>query len=434
MRNRLPEILNLARSPLGRRQLRVHLYSHTWPIWDALGCLYRRSLVRNVLVIAVVGSYGKTTTSTLLQQALDLKRLNIPGKGLSHVALSVLGMRPGQSPGAIEVAVNRRGQMIRHAKTLRPNVVVITSIGSEHHRSLGDKAAIRDEKAKILSGLAPGGIVITNGDDAQVERMPIPCGARHIRFGFHPGCDVRASDVVVEWPHGLQFMLHVKAESVLVRADLLGHNMVYPILATFAVALAEGRQLAETATAVASVSPAVARLQPVQLPGGAYLLRDEHKSSIETIDAALDLLAEIPARRIVVIGDISEPPGSQGPIYRRLGKRIASMATYAVFVGEHFRQYARGAKRGGMPAARLFDAGKSLDKAVDAVRRQMQPGDVVLIKGRNTQRLERISLILMGRTVNCRIVFCNAMGMRCEPCPMRKRGWKPKEIWSVGSK
>ena len=434
MHYRISEILPLLRNPLGRRQLGVHLYSGAWPLWDLLGRLYRRTCVKKVQVIAVVGSYGKTTTAAALRQALNLKRLNTPGKGLSQVPLSVLGMRPGQSRGVIEVAINRRGQMIRHAKTLRPNVVVITAIGSEHHRSLGDIAAIRDEKAKILKGLAPGGIVVSNGDDAQVERMAIPPGVHRIRFGFDAHCDVRASDVVVNWPHGLQFTLRVNTQTHLVRTRLLGRHMVYPILAVFAVALADGCDLVETAAAVASVPPAAARLQPVKLPNGAYLLRDEHKSSLETIDAALDLLAQIPARRLVVFGDISEPPGSQGPIYRRLGGRIGAMAAYAVFVGEHFRQYARGAKRSGMPTENLFNAGKSLDKAVDALRRQLQPGDVVLIKGRNTQRMERISLALMGRTVNCKLVFCNAMGMRCATCPMRKRGWKPTETWPVGKK
>ena len=163
-----------------------------------------------------------------------------------------------------------------------------------------------------------------------------------------------------------------------------------------------------------------------------YLLRDEHKSSLETIDAALDVLSKILARRLVVFGDISEPPGSQGPIYRRLGKRIAAMASYAIFVGEHFRQYARGARRAGLPSAALFNAGKNLDAAVDALRRQLHPGDVVLIKGRNTQRMERISLALMGQTVNCKIEFCNSMGTRCYRCPMLERGWKPNEVWPVG--
>jgi UDP-N-acetylmuramoyl-tripeptide--D-alanyl-D-alanine ligase len=428
----MAEIGHLCRTPLGRRQLRVHLYSSAWPIFNVLAAIYRRTITRRTRVVAVVGSYGKTTTARAIGYALGLKRINLSGKGVSQVALSILRMLPGQPHGVIEVAVNRRGQMLRHAKALRPNVVILTSIGSEHHRSLGDKDAIRNEKSKILKGLSTCGVVIFNGDDPQLNQMQFPADSRLVRFGFDAACEMRASDVSIDWPRGTCFTLHVNQETHWVRTRLLGRKMVYPILAVLALALAEGRSLAETIAAVETIPPADGRMQLVPLTENTFLLRDEHKSSLETIDAALDVLSEIPARRLVVFGDISEPPGSQGPIYRRLGGRIAAMASYAIFVGEHFRQYARGARRAGLPSAALFNAGKNLDAAVDALRRQLHPGDVVLIKGRNTQRMERISLALMGQTVNCKIEFCNAMGTRCYRCPMLIRGWKPNEVWPVG--
>ena len=275
-------------------------------------------------------------------------------------------------------------------------------------------------------------MVVFNGDDPQLNQMQFPADSRLVRFGFDAACEMRASDVSIDWPRGTCFTLHVNQETHRVLTRLLGRKMVYPILAVLALALAEGRSLAETIAAVETIPPADGRMQLVPLTENTFLLRDEHKSSLETIDAALDVLSEIPARRLVVFGDISEPPGSQGPIYRRLGGRIAAMASYAIFVGEHFRQYARGARRAGLPSAALFNAGKNLDAAVDALRRQLHPGDVVLIKGRNTQRMERISLALMGQTVNCKIEFCNAMGTRCYRCPMLIRGWKPNEVWPVG--
>ena len=255
MRYRIAEIGHLCRTPLGRRQLIVHLYSRAWPFFYGLARLYRRTLVRRTRVVAVVGSYGKTTTSTAIGRTLKLKRINISDKGLSQVAFSVLRMRPGQRHGVMEVAVNRLNQMSRHAQVLRPDVVVITSIGSEHHRSLGTIAAIRDEKAKILAGLAPGGIVIYNGDDAQVGQMAFPFGARRIRFGFNRACDVRAINMVADWPHGTQFTLHINKETHLIRTRCHGREMVYPILAVFAVALAEGRDLAKTIAAVFFATP-----------------------------------------------------------------------------------------------------------------------------------------------------------------------------------
>ncbi len=140
-----------------------------------------------------------------------------------------------------------------------------------------------------------------------------------------------------------------------VRLRLLGRKMAYAALAALTVAIAEGRDLD---AALAQLEPTPGRMQPVGLANGAWLLRDEYTSATATIDAALDVLVETPARRIVVLGDVTDPAG-----------------------------------------------------------------DVVLIKGRSTQRLERIALLLEGREVGCDLAFCKVASGRCERCPMLERGW-----------
>jgi UDP-N-acetylmuramyl pentapeptide synthase len=164
-------------------------------------------------------------------------------------------------------------------------------------------------------------------------------------------------------------------------------------------------------------------LQPLE--SGAVLVCDYFKSSYETIVAALDTLAEVPARRrIVVLGEVSEPPGSQGPIYRGLGERIAQIASRAIFVGHNFQRYKAGATRGGMSRRALTDVGDSVLDAVEALQNDLGPGDVVLIKGRDTQRLDRIALALSGRKVACTIPVCRLKQYRCERCAMLECGWQ----------
>ena len=68
-------------------------------------------------------------------------------------------------------------------------------------------------------------------------------------------------------------------------------------------------------------------------------------------------------------------------------------------------------------------AGRSVRRAAEALASDMAPGDVILIKGRDTQRLERIALALMGRDVRCELVYCNARLTRCDACPMLGRPW-----------
>ena len=83
------------------------------------------------------------------------------------------------------------------------------------------------------------------------------------------------------------------------------------------------------------LEPKRARLQQVALDDGRWLIRDEQKSGLETIEVALDLLSQIPApRKICVLGAITEPVGPQGKVYRDVGAQVAAAADLAVFVGE----------------------------------------------------------------------------------------------------
>jgi UDP-N-acetylmuramoyl-tripeptide--D-alanyl-D-alanine ligase len=272
--------------------------------------------------------------------------------------------------------------------------------------------------------LPPSGIAVLNGDDPNVLWMKSRTRARVITFGVHETNDIRASDVTLDWPNGTRFTLHAGSETREVRIRLIGKYMVYPILAAVAVSLAEGSPLDQVIPALEGMPPTSGRLEPIRLENGVLVLRDENKSPLETIEVALDVLSATPAqRRVVVLGDVEQPPGSKGAIYRRIGERIAKIASCAILVGGHsYSGYTSGLKRGGMPQEKILYAGQNASNAAKLLSEELKPGDVVLIKGRGTQRLGRVVLSLMGRTVRCDIDFCKAE-VRCERCPMLERGW-----------
>jgi UDP-N-acetylmuramyl pentapeptide synthase len=221
----------------------------------------------------------------------------------------------------------------------------------------------------------------------------------------------------------MSLVLQVAETSRPVRLRLLGRVMVYPFLAAVAVAWAERRPLDDAVAALEVLPPRRGRLQLEPLSGGAWLIRDDFKSSLETVDAALDVLTEVPGRRIVVIGSVSEPPGSQGPICRQIGQRLAGIASRVIVVGPMFQRYAAGAVAAGMPRTALVEAKRDLRAAWEAVQTDLVPGDVVLVKGRDTERLDRVALALQGRPVRCTIEFCDLRGLRCETCPKLETGW-----------
>ena len=425
MRYRLSDLPAMLATAGGRRQVRDGVLYRSWPLASALARLYRIALLRRTRIVAIVGSFGKSTTTRAVAAALNAPlRVPVIANAWTSIALAVLRTRPWQAYSAIEIGIDGRGQMKRYATLVRPHIVVVTSIGSEHIDALGTLEVTRSEKAAMVCALRPSGIAVLNGDDANVVWMKALATGRVVTYGFGTTCDVRAERLVLDWPRGSRFRVHAFDQAREVTINLMGRQMIYPVLAAVAVAAVEGLPLDPVLARLAELRPIPGRMQPAALPNGALILRDDYKSPAETIDAALDLLAQVPAgRRMVLLGDVSEPQGDERAVYAALGRRAARTATHLVVIGRGFADYAQGARDAGMPSAAIVDAGRAVHRAAAALKAVLRPGDVLLIKGRRPQKLDRVRLMLQGRAVGCDLSFCDIRTMDCEDCPMLERGW-----------
>ena len=427
MRYGLKQMVTLARTPAGRFQIADGLRYRAWPLLAPLSKLYRSTLTRQTQVIAVVGSFGKSTTTQAIATALAIPLYHrFTYNCWSGVALAMLRMKRSQKFGVLEVGISGKGQMMRYANIVRPDIAVVTSIGSEHNRSLPSLEDTRHEKAEMVRRLSGTGTAVLNGDDANVMWMKSQTQGRIYTFGFLDSNDVRASNVRFEWPHGMRFTLRVGQETREMMVHLLGEHMLYPILAAVAVGHVAGLPLNDMIPRLEALRPVEGRMQPVALPNGAWILRDDFKSHLETMRQALEALAKISdRRRLLVLGAISDIAGTSGPFYREIGARLGTFASFLLTIGtkKEMASYAAGAARAGLPRSAIAHAGHSLQKAIDILQQQLQPGDVVLIKGRFEQHLERITLALLGRKVHCDIDPC-WLKRHCENCPMLETGWK----------
>ncbi len=414
-----------SRSSADRADLWAKILLRQWPKARRLSRMYRITLARSPRVVTVIGSLGKTTTARAVSAALGLPAETINGNNeYTYVALALLRILPWQRHGVIEVGIGGKGQMVQYSSALRPDIVVVTSIASEHILSLGSLEEIREEKSVMVRGLSPSGVAVLNGDDPHVVWMKNSTMARVITFGFGDANDVRASDLRFDWPFGMRFRIHATGTTREARTRFIGRTFVYSTLAAVAVALAEGCPLDLILARLEGLQPTPERLQPLLLDNGAWLLRDDFKSTLETVDVALDVLEQIPARRkFVILGGVTELMENQGPVYRRLGARVAGIADSAIFWGTKCQPYASGAARAGLPRSAITKADLNFDKALAAIPLDLGQGDVVLIKGKPAQRLGRFALVLMGRKVTCKISSCTLFdSIRCDRCDLLERG------------
>jgi UDP-N-acetylmuramoyl-tripeptide--D-alanyl-D-alanine ligase len=423
MHDRLKKVPTLIRTPMGRRELLFGLYYQSLPVLGRIAMAYRRTIARKTRVIAVTGSFGKTTTSRAIRQVLGLPLdPNIGVTQPSFKAREVLRIRPSDRYGVIETSIESPGDMAFAASFLRPDIAVVTAIGSEHLHAFGSIEGIRNEKADLLRILPSVGIAVLNGDDPNVLWMKGITRARVVTFGFDQSNDIYATDVSMDWPRGMRFVLHMGSEIRSMRILLIGKHMVYAALAAIAVGATERIDLDRIAAALEQLEPTPGRLQPVALANGAILLRDDFKSPIETIETAINVLAEIPAaRRIVVLGQTSDAPARKAR-QRDLGGIVGRIASFAIFFGSNCQPYVTGARRAGMDRRAILDVGTNISLAIETLAPMLCDGDVVLIKGRVSEKLDRVALALMGRKVECTIGFCDAE-LRCSNCKMLETGW-----------
>ncbi len=137
--------------------------------------------------------------------------------------------------------------------------------------------------------------------------------ARVVTYGFAPENDVKGGNFALRWPDGASFSISANGTTRVLRSKLIGRTMAYPFLAAVAVACVEGLDLDAVWPALEALKPTAGRLEPIELPSGAIVLRDDVKSALETVEAALDLLLTVPAtRRFAVLGDIDDTPGKPG--------------------------------------------------------------------------------------------------------------------------
>jgi len=394
--------------------------------------LWRRLLFRTTFV-AVTGSLGKTTAKEMLAAALSSRAPTFKSVGNQNsgvmIPLNVLRVRPWSRYAVIEVGVGRPGAMLRAARLLKPNVAVILRVARTHTKGFKNLEECAAEKAVLLEWLAPGGVAVLNGDDPRVAAMRVPAHARRWLFGSSDAFDVRISQAECRWPDRLRFRVSSGAETCVVQTRQLGRHWVSSLAAALAAARSLGVSLRDAAGPLSRVPPYPARMEPVALPGGAVVIRDDYNGAIDTLEAALRFLSEARAtRRVLVISDVTDSGQNRRVRLDSLAAAVAPWLDLLVLIGADHRYECRRLARSGMAPERIVGC-QDLHEAVAYLRAQLKAGDLALVKGRVSHHLARILFALTG-TIACWKVPCPKT-MLCDGC--WELGFRPQGEFEIAS-
>ncbi len=354
----------------------------------------------SVQAIGIAGSVGKTTTKELVEAILARRFDTLKSEASLNPAiglpLTLLHLRPHHQRVVLEMGTAGPGEIAALCETARPRIGVVTNVGTANLERLGSQEAIQAAVAELPASLPADGIAILNGDDPRVRAMRDATQARVFLYGLTPDCDLWASDIDSHGLEGIGFRVHYGRESLYVRVRLLGRHSVHTTLRAIAVGLVEGMTWEEIIAGLQSI-PGQVRLVVVPGVNGATLLDDTYNANPDSGLAALNLLREMPGRRIAVLGDMLELGHLEAAGHEMVGCRAAEIANRLIAVGERARLIADGARGCGM-AADHIEWYPDNASALAALEQELQPGDFVLVKGSQGLHMETIVSGLSAET------------------------------------
>jgi len=363
----------------------------------ALGALaagHRRSF--HGPLVAVTGSNGKTTTKEMCAAILERIGPCLRNRGNLNnqygLPLTLLERTPEHVVAVVEIGMNHRGEIAPLAEIARPDVGVITNVGTAHLEHLGSQDEIAAEKGDLLAALPEDGVAVVNADDPRALGQAARTPARVVLFGLAANADVRAEDVTSLGDQGHRFTLHTPQGACQVQVAGLGDTTIPNALAAAAAAQGAGATLEQVTEGLAAYRPIRGRMESRALSDGLRVIDDSYNANPQSMEAALRSLAQLKGghRAVAVLGDMGELGAESRRAHRGAGMLATRLGIdFVIALGEHANDVAGGARDEGLAAERIHVEG-SHEAAVRRVRSLVSADDWVLVKGSRSMQMERV--------------------------------------------
>ena len=347
-----------------------------------------------VRVVGVTGSVGKSTTKELIAEVLSQRYRTLKNIGNLNneigLPLTLTRLGAGYQRVVLEMGFYVPGEIAHLCEIARPQVGVVTLVGTVHAERAGSQESIARGKAELVQALppAPEGTAILNLDDPWVRAMADQTRARVLFYGLDPAADLWADQIESLGLEGIHFRMHYQGESLHVRVPLIGFHSVQTVLRATAVGLVEGLSWGEIIRGL-TMSQTQLRLVAVRTASGALILDDTYNASPESTLSSLNLLREIPGRHIAVLGDMLELGPYEREGHEKVGVLAAEVADELIAVGELSKMIARAARQAGMPPEHIYWVPETM-QAAELLTSMLREGDVALIKGSHGLRMDRL--------------------------------------------
>jgi len=357
-----------------------------------LAAFHRRRF--SVSVVAITGSSGKTTTRSMTSDIMcrRFKVLSTAGNFNNHIGLplTLLNLKKEHEWAVLELGMNHAGEIDRLSEICRPDIGVITTIGTAHLENFASPDGILQAKAEVFARLHPEGRAILNMDDPMLLELSRRLSVPVIFFGSNPGATVRASHIETR-SSGTSFLMDLPDETLEVKIPAAGAFMVTNALAAATVGFALGVPGDAIKAALEKFKPIKGRMNVIETTRRIHLVDDTYNANPVSMAAAIETLQKIKDghRGILVVGDMLELGKESAALHRKIGEIAATAGMAALYAtGSFASAVAQGAAGRGMDTGRIFVGDRQA--ICEHLKGSLRKEDWVLIKGSRAMGMEKI--------------------------------------------
>jgi UDP-N-acetylmuramoyl-tripeptide--D-alanyl-D-alanine ligase len=363
---------------------------------QALGALARHWRSRFAIpVIAICGSNGKTTVKEMLaaimQAHYGAEHVLATQGNLNNdigVPLTLLKLLEQHQAAVIELGINHPGETRLLAGFTQPTIGLINNAQREHQEFMNSVQEVAEEHAELLTLLPADGTAVINADDRFADCWRSAADNRRIvGFGLSNKATVTAEYQLNDF--GAELELRCEGSTIAVTSNAAGLHNVYNAIAAAAASFAAGVDLKAIKTGIERFTPVKGRMERKPARHGGTLIDDTYNANPDSVRAAIDVLARMPAPRILALGDMGEVGGHGEAFHAEIGQYAREAGIDFVYTLGELSHVTTNTF--GKPAEH-FD---SVEKLIDVLDGQLNLQPTVLIKGSRFMRMERVMQALV---------------------------------------
>ena len=356
---------------------------------------YKRQLY-DIPVVAITGSVGKTSTKDIVANVVSQKYHTVKtiGNNNNNIGLpfTILNAPIDMEAMVLEMGMNHFGEIHLLSEIAKPNICIITNIGTSHIGNLGSRENILKAKLEILDGAKEPYVVINNDNDLLHKWYEENKNTLKIKtYGIYNTSDIQAKSMDMREEES-SYIVSLRGKEEKMKVPVGGEHFILNSLCAIAVGELLHIEIKDIKKGIERFQLTKNRMEVTECKNGIKIINDAYNSSVESIKASLAYMKHIKAnRRIAVLGDILETGEFAKELHESIGKIVCeNTVDILICSGENAKYIVESAKKEGFDEKHIYYF-EDKEEIIDALKKIIEPNDVILFKASNGMRFFEIA-------------------------------------------